>query len=104
MALLQDAVVKSQLDAKMQDIVNIKDYGAYGDGAHDDTTAFNSAVAACNDVWYTDLVSANAYSLGKILFLPKGIYNLTQGSNSAVKCHIYGPEAILRKRVYSGGR
>lgn len=44
-------------------IVNAKDFGAVGDGVHDDTAAFKAAILAAN---------------GKELYIPKGTYNLTE--------------------------
>ena len=40
-------------------VFNVKDYGAIGDGVHDDTGAINAAIAACN---------------GQTLLFPKGEY------------------------------
>ncbi|WP_223836747.1 glycosyl hydrolase family 28-related protein [Paenibacillus oceani] len=45
--------------------VNVKDFGAAGDGTNDDTAAIQSAIEAC------------AGEGGGIVFLPPGIYNVT---------------------------
>ena len=44
-------------------MVNVKDFGAVGDGVHDDTAAFKASILAAN---------------GKELYIPKGTYNLTE--------------------------
>lgn len=75
----------------LSDNVNIKDYGAIGDGVTNDTEAFNAAVAECNDVW-----SDAIHSISKTLYLPDGIYNLTPGATTPIACNIYGPGAVLR--------
>lgn len=45
---------------------NVRDYGAYGDGVHDDTTAIQAAINA---------VPAD----GGTVYFPAGIYNITSG-------------------------
>ena len=47
-------------------IVNVKDYGAVGDGSHDDYYAIQSAIAAINTQG------------GGIMFFPPGIYKINQ--------------------------
>lgn len=52
------------LGERFSDVVNVKDFGAKGDGVTDDTKAFEDAVAKSN---------------GKLLvFVPEGSYNLTK--------------------------
>lgn len=52
------------LGERFADVVNVKDFGAKGDGVTDDTKAFEDAVAKSN---------------GKLLvFVPEGSYNLTK--------------------------
>lgn len=72
-------------------MVNIMDYGAAGDGATNDTDAWNLAIAECNDVW-----SDAIHSESKTLYLPDGIYNLTPGATTAIRCNVYGPGAVIR--------
>jgi len=58
-------------------VYNVKDYGAVGDGAHDDTTAFQSAIAA-------------AQATSGVVYVPSGAYKLT--SQLVVEgCTILGP-------------
>lgn len=53
--------------------VNVRDYGAIGDGVTDDTAAFQAALAALPP-------TAGLYSAGKLL-VPKGIYRLSATLN-----------------------
>jgi len=39
------------VEAKLRDVVSVKDFGAVGDGVADDTAAFNAAAAASSDVF-----------------------------------------------------
>ena len=48
--------------------VNVKDYGAIGDGVADDTTAITNALAA-------------VYTLGGIVYMPSGVYKITSTIN-----------------------
>ena len=51
------------VDSKLKDVVSVKDFGAAGDGATDDTTAIQAAIDACS---------------GKVLILPSGTYLTSQ--------------------------
>jgi len=55
--------------------INIKDYGAVGDGVTDDTTAIETALAS-----------------GKSLFVPAGTYKLTAAITIPSHCFMYGEE------------
>ena len=81
----------SILNFQADDIINIKSYGAAGDGIENDTSAWNSAIAKCNDAW-----SDSIHSTSKTLYLPDGIYNLTPGATTPIACNVYGPGAVLR--------
>ena len=59
--------VPTNVEAKLSEYVSVKDFGAIGDGAVDDTSAINNA-----------LLSVNA--LGKVaLYFPAGIYRYSGG-------------------------
>lgn len=61
----QDKVDKNSL------VLNVKDFGAIGDGVADDTTAVNAAV----------LVAKNATNKGGTIYFPAGTYNITSTIN-----------------------
>ena len=56
------------VQAKLQDTVSVKDFGAVGDGSTDDTTAFQNAIAYCQ--------SSTQYG-GRALYIPGGRYKIT---------------------------
>ena len=55
--------VERTLQAKLEDVVNVKDFGAVGDGVTDDTAAIQAAID-----------SAAALNNGGSVFLPTGVY------------------------------
>lgn len=64
------------VQAKLRDVVSVKDFGAVGDGATDDATAF-----------------ANAIATGKTVYVPKGTYAI------ASSLSITNPVAIVGEGV-----
>jgi hypothetical protein len=58
------------LVAKLRDYLNAKDFGVTGDGLTNDTAAINNALLA-------------AYTAGKTLYFPSGIYRYTEASAGA---------------------
>ena len=54
------------LKDRFADVVNVKDFGAVGDGVADDTAAIASAIASIADI-------------GGIVYFPQGIYTTTSG-------------------------
>lgn len=76
MATISDQTLDFDMAAATQDAVvagvgpiNVRDYGATGDGVTDDTLALNNALEA-------------AFQLGKTLYVPKGIYRLSEVVNT----------------------
>ena len=67
-------------------LINVKDYGAIGDGSIDDT---NAIIAARNAVWAT--ASSNGNICAKKLYFPGGRYKVSQ------------PGALLNSPNVSGG-
>lgn len=76
----------------IQDVLNIKTLGAYGDGEHDDTSIINKAF----DVLKSIMIEGNADAIGgkyyvaPTLYIPKGVYKVTDtitfymGANSVI--------------------
>lgn len=60
--------------------VNVKDFGAVGDGVHDDTAAIQ---AASN-------YASQSNSSGQTIFLPKGSYHVTNALNVYAGCTLLG--------------
>lgn len=65
------------VSSRLQDTLNLKDFGAMGDGVVDDSIAFNTA-------------TAKAITLNKALFIPAGVYILTSPSTLTGRIFIYG--------------
>ena len=59
--------------------VNVKDYGAIGNGVADDTTAINTALAVLNS------------TLGGTLYFPRGTYKITSTLVIPITCHVFIP-------------
>lgn len=55
------------VQAKLRDVVSVKDFGAVGDGTTNDTVAFQSAIAYCESV--------DQYG-GRALYIPGGRYRI----------------------------
>ena len=67
--ILQDNITRKvttqELVRQLDDVINVKDYGAVGNGVADDTSAIQSAV------------SAAASAGGGVVYFPKGTYKVT---------------------------
>ena len=57
-------------------VINVKDYGAVGDGSTDDTTAIKNAITACG--------------AGDTLYFPKGKYKVTDTLSLTTRINMYG--------------
>lgn len=62
--------------------LNVKAFGAFGDGTTNDTTNLNKAIAVAN-------------ASDKTLLFPPGTYVITPGSLNEITCSVSGPDAIL---------
>jgi hypothetical protein len=65
-------------------VVNVRDYGAYGDGLHDDTRAFDAALAALGGAGGTLQVPAGIYLLKPKTGVPDRGLDLYQRSNIVI--------------------
>jgi hypothetical protein len=78
------AVVRN-VQAKLREKINVKDFGAVGDGSTDDTAAINKA-----------FTYANSLSVYGVVEFDAGIYSVQSGGLISPLCDIYGPKAILK--------
>jgi hypothetical protein len=72
---------------RFADVVNVKDFGAVGDGVTDDTAAIQAALNG---------------ALGSQVFIPKGIYKITSQLNAPDRCCIYGDNRDTSILQYAG--
>lgn len=75
------SAVATTVQAKLQQTVSVKDFGAVGNGTADDTTAFNSAISYC-------------LSNGTSLYVPAGTYNISSTLNAVKPIKIYGETGL----------
>lgn len=75
------------LVTRFADVVNVKDFGAVGDGVADDTAAIQAALNL---------------SQGKQVFIPEGIYKITSQLNAQDRSTIYGDNRDTSIFQYSG--
>lgn len=66
--------VARTVESKLRDTVNVKDFGAVGDGVADDTAAIQAAI---DYAIYFSSGSYSAFSAGMKVFLPHGKYKTT---------------------------
>ncbi len=74
--------------------INVKDYGALGNNATNDTTAINNALAAA-----ANLVTTTGR--GAVVFFPAGEYMTSGGHTLPAFCHILGSEPAGRYWGYN---
>lgn len=75
---------------RFADVVNVKDFGAVGDGITDDTVAFEKATAYCNEL--VNYVSPNPTISGNTVTLavPAGLYVLKRAVDVSLGVRIVG--------------
>jgi hypothetical protein len=78
--------VATTVQAKLRQIISVKDYGATGDGTTDDTLAIQAAVAA---------------SSGKALYFPAGTYIVSDIITMVSNAVIYGDQGITTLKLKS---
>lgn len=75
--------VARTLQARLRDVVSVKDFGALGDGATDDLAAFNAAIAAVAGGG-TVLVPAGTFMLSNTLKVKNKIRLVGQGRSATI--------------------
>jgi hypothetical protein len=83
--------VESKISGGTNAYVNVKEYGAVGDGFNDDTEAIETAVEA-------------AMALNKSLYFPQGTYSIRRSITLWTDCEIYGYQATIVKRAAATSR
>ncbi len=87
------------LQNKLDDFVSVKDFGAIGDGSNDDTNAIQTAVDNMYlESEYSTLNSPFNTSTEKMLFLPEGVYNISDTISLPPKVKIIG-EGIENTKI-----
>jgi hypothetical protein len=89
------STIARSLANRFADVVNVKDFGAVGDGVADDTTAFANMVSYCE-------------SSGKNGFMPKGVYLINQSirtisGNFGFKIYGEGVNSTILKNINTSG-
>ena len=88
--------------AKMRDVVSVKDFGAVGDNSTDDTAAFQAAIDYANSVWVggsqvgggvTIYIPAGRYKLGALIY--KNGANLQGAGKQHTQLRVYGNNTTL---------
>lgn len=69
--------VPRELRKRFADVINVKDFGAKGDGITDDTAAFQSAINALPINPSVPVRAPKGYANGGILFIPTGRYRIS---------------------------
>jgi hypothetical protein len=79
------------VQAKLRDVVSVKDFGAVGDGVTDDTAAIQAAITAC------------AGTSGKSVYFPAGDYYISAAINIPNYTSIIG-DGVFKSRINLQGK
>ena len=82
------------VQAKLRDVVSVKDFGAVGDGTTDDTTALQAAIAYCE--------SATSWG-GRALYIPGGRYLITGALTLSKEFITIFGDGAWESRIYAVG-
>ena len=82
------------VQAKLRDVVSVKDFGAVGDGTTNDTTALQAAIAYCE--------SATSWG-GRALYIPGGRYLITGALTLSKEFITIFGDGAWESRIYAVG-
>ncbi|HEF4751910.1 tail fiber domain-containing protein [Burkholderia multivorans] len=75
----------SKLYNRINDLIDVRDFGAKGDGTTDDTAAIQAAINYAQSKWKTDFWSTYVPKV----YIPSGVYNV-KGLAISYPIHLYG--------------
>jgi hypothetical protein len=91
--------VTRTLQSKLDDFVNIRDFGAIGDGVADDTAAINQALTQI----YNSSVTPVNYRSRRAIYFPAGKYLISGAVNVPPYATLYGEGPLNTVIIQSGG-
>lgn len=86
--------VPTNVEARLAQVVSVKDFGAVGDGVVDDTAAIQAAIDTANWTFQTNTVITESTATPVCIFFPTGTYRTTSKLRLAPGLQLVG---------YSGG-
>lgn len=69
--------VDRTVESKLRDVINVKDFGALGNGVADDYASITAAISALYNIAIAKGLTASNYVLS--LYFPAGVYNISAG-------------------------
>lgn len=87
--------VTRTIESRLRETVSVKDYGAVGDGVTDDTAAFTNALNYLGS-------RVNSIVGGGVLYVPQGVYKLSQALALPRAVDIEGAGMVNSKLVFTG--
>jgi len=97
-------VARTLPDRLSKDIVNVKDWGATGNGITDDTDAINAAIDHAYTLGFTHPQYTFFDRHGAIIFFPPGIYIIGKGGTTKLRFDRYNGGRFAQFRYIGSGR
>lgn len=88
MVVADGTTTPRSISDRFADIINVKDFGAVGDGERDDTEALERAIVYAGEK-------------NKTVYIPSGIYNISKMSFAGSNYHITGDNATIYSKKSS---